>query len=192
MGGAEGGTTAPTKVSTPAAQTRFVLTAMDELTKTLLTRFDAVDVKIGVLEKVQAHLEEIDSKLLKHADTLEQMQVKVNLSMDSLGKVQEEQNRVSSSLKGPAVSPLHIPQRDEASIMGEPPDRWTNQRPLLALGATTSMPKVTLPPPTPTPRAEDMSGSSFHQETAVGIVVGRRIGAPGCLRWIFQGLMGLM
>ena len=65
--------------------------------------------KLARSRRFQAHLEEIDSKLLQHADTLEQMQVKVNLSMESIGKVQEEQIRVSISLKGPRVTSRKMP-----------------------------------------------------------------------------------
>ena len=70
MGGAEGAATAPTRVSTPAAQTRFVLEAMEDLKAALLARFDSVDDKMGALGKMQTHLEEIDGQLHKHAEAL--------------------------------------------------------------------------------------------------------------------------
>jgi uncharacterized coiled-coil protein SlyX len=112
VGEAEEAATAPSRDSKPAAQTRFVLEAMDELKAAMFARFDDVDSKFGTLQQVQTRLEEMDLKLVKHAETMEQMQVKVNLSMEALGKVQAEQNRVSSSLKGAVVTPLTIPERD--------------------------------------------------------------------------------
>jgi hypothetical protein len=86
-----------------------------------------MDAKFGTLQQVQTHLEEMDPKLVKHAETMEQMQVKVNLSMEALGKVQAEQNRVSSSLKGAVVTPLTIPEQDSQAISGAPPDRFPPQ-----------------------------------------------------------------
>jgi hypothetical protein len=127
---------------------------MEELQATLLAPFDQINVKFGALEKVQSHLTEMDLMLHKHVEVLEQMQVKVNLSMDTLGQVQAEQNCVTSSLKGPGVTPLTIPQRDEGSILGEPPELRSALWKLpshLALGSVTMVPNVMMPPPTPTP-----------------------------------------
>jgi hypothetical protein len=80
--------TAPSREFKPAAQNRFVLEAMDDLKAAMFARFDAMDAKFGTLQQVQTHLEEMDLKLVKHAETTEQMQVKVNLSMEALGMVQ--------------------------------------------------------------------------------------------------------
>jgi hypothetical protein len=60
VGEAEEAATAPSRVSKPAAQTRFVLDAMDELKAMMLARFDAMDVKFGALQQVQTHLDEMD------------------------------------------------------------------------------------------------------------------------------------
>ena len=124
---------------------------------------------------------EIDGKLTKHADTLEQMQVKVDLSMESLGKVQAEQSRAARSLKGPEPPPLTIPVRDGASIMGMPPGgrpptptstvvaqhqvqqlgmplTVQQQQPVVQRQPQLGMPKVTMPPPTPTSTTAESSG----------------------------------
>ena len=46
---------------------------MEDLKQVLLTRLNSMDEKFGALEKLHGHLEEIDSKLNKHAEALEQM-----------------------------------------------------------------------------------------------------------------------
>jgi hypothetical protein len=73
VGEAEEAATTPSRVSKPAAQTRFVLDAMDELKAMMLARFDAMDVKFGALQQVQMHLDEMDLKLVKQAKTMEQV-----------------------------------------------------------------------------------------------------------------------
>jgi hypothetical protein len=83
---AEEAATAP-QVSKPAAQTRFVLEKMEELREMMKQRFDVMDSKFEAVEKLQTQLAEMDLKMGKHAQALEQMQVKVNLSMETLGKV---------------------------------------------------------------------------------------------------------
>jgi hypothetical protein len=87
------------------------------------------------------------------------MQVKVNLTMETLGKVQEDQNRVTSSLSGAGVTPLVIPEKDVNAILGPPPARQpgmpqdrpppapserVHQRPL-PLPASGAGPRVTIP-----------------------------------------------
>jgi hypothetical protein len=192
VGGYDEAATAPAKVSTPAAQTRFVLEAMEAFQEKMLARFDQMEGKFEALEKVQVQLQGVDLLLHKHAEVLEQMQVKVNLSMDTLGQVQAEQNWVSSSLKGPGVTPLTIPQREEVSILGEPPDRRSALRVPsvnLATGFVTTLPKVT----------------SRHQllhlrfmmclVPVMGVIVideRRTIGVVGCQRWISLSLMAQM
>jgi hypothetical protein len=109
----------------------------------------------------------MDLKLVKQAETMEQMQVKVNLSMEALGKVQAEQNRVSSSLKGATVTPLTIPERDSAAILGAPLNRFPLQLPL-AIVNNSSTPKVTMPPPTLTPVYDDPGGSTSWRGTERG------------------------
>jgi hypothetical protein len=56
VGGYDEAATAPTKVSTPAAQTRFVLEAMEAFQEKMLARFDQMEVKFEALEKVQVQL----------------------------------------------------------------------------------------------------------------------------------------
>ena len=46
---------------------------MEDLKTTLLSRLGSMEEKFGALEKMQSHLEGIDGKLNKHAETLEQM-----------------------------------------------------------------------------------------------------------------------
>jgi hypothetical protein len=109
----------------------------------------------------------MDLKLVRQAETMEQMQVKVNLSMEALGKVQAEQNQVSSSLKGAAVTLLTIPERDSAAILGALQDRFP-PRPPLAIVNNSSAPKVTMPPPTLTPVYDDPGGSTSWRGTERG------------------------
>lgn len=44
--------------------------------------------------------------------------MKVNLSLDSIGKIQQEQVQAAKVMKGPASPPLLIPARDGPGIMG--------------------------------------------------------------------------
>ncbi|XP_024315563.1 uncharacterized protein LOC112270991 [Brachypodium distachyon] len=66
------------------------------------------------------HLEEIDSKLDKHAEALEQMQVKVDLTMDAMSKSKEEQGGGVRMAQESGLPPLHVPRREERSIIGMP------------------------------------------------------------------------
>lgn len=60
-------------VSKPSTQTRFVLDNMEELKKMIQARFDTMDSKFEAMAKVQTQLEEMDLKMGKHAQILEQM-----------------------------------------------------------------------------------------------------------------------
>ncbi|KAM0829264.1 hypothetical protein ACQ4PT_066987 [Festuca glaucescens] len=138
-------------------------TQLEEMDLKMGKRFNDMDAKFEAVEKLQTQLEEMDLKMGKHAQTLEQMQVKVNLTMETLGKVQEDQNRVTSSLSGAGVTPLVIPEREVNTILGQPPARqlgMPQDRPppapservhprQLALPASGTAPRVTIPP-TPT------------------------------------------
>uniref|UniRef100_A0ACD6AAU5 Uncharacterized protein n=1 Tax=Avena sativa TaxID=4498 RepID=A0ACD6AAU5_AVESA len=91
------------------------------------------------------------------------MQVKVNLSMETLGQVQAEQHLSARAVKGPGPPPLAIPARDPASIIEPRPPQPPPPPPP---PGDRHAPRVTFPSATATPtsRASSSGNSEFNGE----------------------------
>lgn len=81
---------------------------------------------------------------------MDEMQLKLTMTMDSIGKVQQEQVMVAKSLKTTAPPQLVIPARDEAGIMGIRSGESAIQRAVPpANPPAPNPPQVQFPPLTP-------------------------------------------
>ncbi|KAL6653746.1 hypothetical protein ACP70R_008673 [Stipagrostis hirtigluma subsp. patula] len=92
---------------------------MDKLEKRLMERLDRLDEKANKVEAVATKLEEMGSTLKNHGDQIHQMQTNINLSMTSLGKVQQEQVETAITLK--RSHPSFNTKPPQAGIMGNSP-----------------------------------------------------------------------
>lgn len=135
---------APAKQGIQVAQVVEAMEAMEKRLKEWMEH-----MKTDLVEEVRlatgAQLAAVDLKLEQQGAQLEQMQMKVNLSLDSIGKIQQEQVYVAKVMKGPVPSPLVIPARDEQGIMGARPAEV--QGPPPARSSPTSQ-HIIFPPPT--------------------------------------------
>lgn len=78
----------------PNPQTRFLAREMEALQEQMLQGFAeirAAQSKLDMVEGICEKLEALDAKLSEQAKRLDQVQVKENLSCDTLGRVQQEQ-----------------------------------------------------------------------------------------------------
>lgn len=126
---------------------------MEDLKEALLARFNTMEAKLESMDKLRDHLTEIDSKLGNYAEALEQMQVKVNLTMDSMSKSKEAQEEGVRLTRGSGLPLLTVPRREEQSIIGMPTGMPCGMPPepppLPPKPHSSTVPKVTFPPPTP-------------------------------------------
>lgn len=73
----------------------------------------------------------------------------MNLSMDSIGQVQQNQRMVKKALNGTALPPLLIPTREEGGILAAPTKETTLQAAVQQEVPPGSNPQVRFPPLTP-------------------------------------------
>ena len=111
-------TTAPSK---PSLQVRQVVDAMEASEARIMERLTELTQHIGGLTEVKEKLDGLGSQLEHQLERIDQLQVKVDLSMNSLGVVQKEHEELAKSLKTAPPPPVQIPQRETASIMGPRP-----------------------------------------------------------------------
>lgn len=107
----------------------------------------------------------VDRRLEQQGERLDQVQMKVNLSLESIGKLQQEQVHIAKGMKGPALPPLVIPARDGPGIMGSKPH--TGQ--VILQNPTPT--QISFPPPTPIE-------SEVNEANRVGEIGGRRTWIP--------------
>ncbi len=118
---------------------------MGEMEERLLAAVEKLAEKV---ELIQEKLEAMDMKLEKQGERLDQVQAKVDLSVESLGQVHQEQIHVTQAVRRTAPTTLVIPTR--------------------TMEATSSMtreqPQVTFPTstPTPPPRVETGEAHASH------------------------------
>ena len=129
--------TAPAK---QGVQVRQVVAAMDAMEERLIRAIAALQTKVDGVDGLCKQLEQIDLKLETQGKRLDSVQSKVDLSMASLGQVQQEQAMVARALKtaaatapAPTTSTLSQPpllptppgngSRDGASSSSPPPSR---------------------------------------------------------------------
>ncbi|KAF0920648.1 hypothetical protein E2562_036141, partial [Oryza meyeriana var. granulata] len=79
---------------------------MEAMEGRLMEVMQSLATKVGVVESICEHLNQIDLKLEQQGERLDLAQKKVDLCMDSFGQVQQEQQQVSRALKStpPLVS----------------------------------------------------------------------------------------
>lgn len=93
--------TAPAK---PSAQVRHMVAAMESMER-LMDTLKALALKVDGVEDIAKRLTQIDLKLAQQGEWLDRVQTKVDLSMMSLGQVQQEQSQVARALKAAAAPP---------------------------------------------------------------------------------------
>lgn len=140
----ESGTTALAK---QGVQVRQVVAAMEGMEMRLVELLRA-EMKT-TREEMKEHLAAVDQRLEQQGAKIEEMQLKVTLSMDSIGQVQQDQRMVKKALGGTALPPLVISTREEGGILAAPTRETTFQ----AIGRqelpAIPNPQVHFPPPTP-------------------------------------------
>uniref|UniRef100_A0A0E0M7G3 Uncharacterized protein n=1 Tax=Oryza punctata TaxID=4537 RepID=A0A0E0M7G3_ORYPU len=84
---------------------------MEAIEGRIVEMIQSLTVKVDGMRTMSSRLEQIDNKLEQYGDRLEKMQVKVDLSMTSLGQVQMEQAVMAKAMKAAAnqVSPPTSP-----------------------------------------------------------------------------------
>ena len=107
----------------PNPQSRFIADEMEALQERMLKEFAeirAAQRKLEVVDGICAQLAALDTKLTEQTSRLDQVQVKVNLSCDTLGRVQQSQFHVAQKGKPPEVPKTSSPTASEvsASILG--------------------------------------------------------------------------
>lgn len=70
-----------------------------------------------IRDEMSSHMAAVDHRLDQQGARMDEMQLKLTMTMDSIGKVQQEQVMVAKSLKTTAPPQLVILARDEAGIM---------------------------------------------------------------------------
>ena len=84
---------ATTTTFKPNPQSRFLADEMEALQERLLQEFAdlrAAQSKFTIVDSISAQLEALDAKLTEQSARIDQVQMKVNLSCDALGRVQQE------------------------------------------------------------------------------------------------------
>lgn len=174
--------TAPKK---PALAVRQVVDSMEAMEARLIEAFDA---RFGTQkETLTSKFAELQQQLDEQAVRLQQMQVKVDLSLDTLGKVQQERGldleheaagtdqakakgtdqAKAKGIHGPSPPPLAIPNNGAGlGVAGHapghtlPPQPPPRARPQQQLTSPASGPQVEFPPTTPIVRDVVESSSS--------------------------------
>lgn len=148
--------TAPAK---PSAQVRQMVAAMASMEERVMEVLKELLAKVNTIEDIGKRLHLIDNKLAQQGERLDCVQTKVDLSMTSLGQVQQEQTMLARALKvtaaaAPESSPPTPPQRPPpllptptatsgASTSATPPPHCDSPREQVSrVPVTTSAPEV--------------------------------------------------
>lgn len=146
-----GDATAPAK---QGVQVRQVVAAMEAMEGRIVELIQALVTKVEGVSTMSSRLDTIDHKLAQQGNQLEKMQVKVDLSMTSLGQVQMEQVVMAKAMKAAVnqASPSASPT-SEPPLLDNPPGASTSRAPQFS-------PKVSEPsrPSSPTVREFAESG----------------------------------
>lgn len=102
-----------------------------------------------IREEMKEHLVAVDQRLETQGAKIEEMQLKVTMSMDSIGQVQQDQRMVKKALNGNALPPLVIPAREEGGILAAPIRGATIQIAGRHEAPANPNVQVQFPPPTP-------------------------------------------
>lgn len=76
-----------------------------------------VELVKSMVEEVNGQVAVVDRRLEQQGSRIEEMKMKVTMSMELIGKVQQEQLVVAKAFKGMVPPQLMIPPRDEAGIL---------------------------------------------------------------------------
>lgn len=114
---------------------RQVVAAMGEMEERLLAAVEKLAEKVEKVELIQEKLEAMDMKLEKQGERLDQVQAKVDLSVESLRQVHQEQIHVTQAVRRTAPTTLVIPTRTMEATSS----------------VTREQPQITFPTSTPTP-----------------------------------------
>jgi autotransporter translocation and assembly factor TamB len=82
-----------------------MVAAMESMEERLMDTLKALALKVDGVEDIAKRLTQIDLKLAQQGEWLDRVQTKVDLSMTSLGQVQQEQSQVARALKAAAAPP---------------------------------------------------------------------------------------
>lgn len=102
-----------------------------------------------VREEMSSRMASVDQKLVQQGGLMEELQLKLTLSMDSIGQVQQDQVMVKKALGRAVPPPLIVPARDEAGILAARPEEMKNQATMQQEIPHAQNPQVQFPPPTP-------------------------------------------
>lgn len=93
----------------------------------MVTALEGMEERLAELWKVEmkaiqddigAHMATVDHRMDQQGARMDEMQLKMTMTMDSIGKIQQEQVMVAKTLKTATPPRLVIPAREEAGIMG--------------------------------------------------------------------------
>lgn len=118
---------------------------MESMEERLLDAMKAMAAKVDGVDDITKRLTQINLKLEQKGERLDRVKTKVDLSMTSLGQVQQEQTQVERALKAVVVAPPPPPPLPPAT---------PHQAPLLstldsgsAASTSSAPPQPPLPPP---------------------------------------------
>ena len=114
---------------------------MEGFEKRMMKQFEElrlVNEKLNAIEGICSRLEAMDLKLEQQGTRIDQVQMKVDLSWATLGKVQQEQVQEARALKIPSTPPSSSSPLSPEGVLGAPPAQ-------VRIGAPP-------PPPPPPPR----------------------------------------
>lgn len=130
-------------------------------------------------EKMVKKFEELNIKLVEQVMAMETLRAKVDMSMNSIGQVQQDQAQLTKviSAKPPPPPPppphpcpplLQVPHREKAGLMGAKPGSVINptSEPFVSFPPSTTPPVVSVPPSPAFPSTSaftETSESSSHK-----------------------------
>ena len=116
----------------PSVQARQVISAMEEFEARLMAKLADQTTQVSGLAEVKEQLGNLGMQFTEQVDRLDQLQVKVDLSMTSLAEVRNEHAQLARTQKvvapTPPPPPLQIPPKDGAGLMGSRPRTSTQQQ----------------------------------------------------------------
>lgn len=95
---------------------------MEALESRIMEKLAELTQQVGGLTEVKETLTGLGSQFEQQLQRIDQLQVKVDLSMNSLGAVQKDHEELAKSLKAQPPPPVQILARESAGIMGPPPN----------------------------------------------------------------------
>ena len=106
-----------------------MIMAMEEFESRLMAKLADLTLQVSDLGSVKDQIGQLGEQFSQQVARLDQLQVKVDLSMNSLAEVRNEHEKMARTLKSlaptPPPPPLQIPPKDGAGLMGARPGSST-------------------------------------------------------------------